>query len=832
MTLETVVEVSGSPIYKLQPRQYEALRQTPLVRKAGAPGPVHIGYGGAAGAGKAMPLREPVVTPYGYRAIGALEIGDKVVTWKGSWAKVIAIHPQPVQPIYKVTFSDGTWARVSGEHLWRYWSVGRLHRRHGERGTEHHIATTAQLRELLDEGRRLAIPVIQAPARLTSSHRWGVRPIPPYTLGVLIGDGCLAPKQSVTFTSADPEIAARVDAECGIENTTKKTNHAVYRLSVKLRDDLGRMGLLVGSPQKHIPHEYLWGPVDDRWDLLRGLMDTDGTVDREKGQASYCTVSERLANDVRQLVCSLGGVATISTKQPFYRNADGKRVDGLLAYTLYIKLPNNADAFHLSRKRDLAGCPQSLYRRISSIEPDGEEEARCITIDDPDGLYLTRDFIVTHNSYLSRAILTLTAFKWTGSTSIIFRRTRPELRDNHIVPFREEVSDMGGRLYAWNATDRVATWANGSRTLFGYLERDDDVYRYQGSAYDLMIFEEATHYSWFQVSWLTRNRLRSSVAGTTPFAVYPSNPGNIGHAWYKRLFIDRNFRPDLNEDPNDYAFVPARVTDNDVLLDRDPKYLARLNSLPEPLRSQLKDGDFEAGAGLALPDLRRDTHLIAAFPVPEHWQRFGSFDWGYQHPFVFSDFAVSEDGVVYLVDTVIGRHLKDREIIERIQDSTLAWERFKYTVAGHDCWNEIKARDTQPTTAERFSQAGLPLVRANTSRVSGLRNLREYVALVGENQEPRFKIMDTPANREVYSCLEGMVVDPDNMEDALKVDADEYGQGGDDPYDLVRYGLASRPITSKAAPPEPLPTENFDPGIDGMIERYQKRTTAKKGRGF
>lgn len=433
-------------------------------------------------------------------------------------------------------------------------------------------------------------------------------------------------------------------------------------------------------------------------------------------------------------------------------------------------------------------------------------------------------------SYLARAVATFAALHWPGSTGIIFRRTFPEVRDNHIVTFRSEVPDTidGQRVYKYLAQDKAIEWSNGSRTLFGYLEQDDDVYRYQGAAYDLMIFEEATHYSWFQVSWLTGNRLRSSVPGTVPFALYPTNPGNRGHAWFKRLFIDRDFRSDLNEDSADYGFVQAKIEDNSALLTNDPGYLKKLNQLPEPLRSQLKGGDWQAGTVTAL-DIRRDSHLIPSFDIPKHWQRFNSFDWGFNHPFSFGHFATDEDGVTYLVDTVRGRHLKDFEIIERISMAGLDLTHSKYTVAGLDCWHEHKAhsqKDSQETTAERFSKAEIPLTRANVGRVSGLKNLRHYLDST-RTGSPRFYILDTPNNRQVFHCLESMVIDPDDVEDVLKIDADDYGIGGDDDYDMVRYALASRPIVTKPPVPE-LPAKDYDRKFEKLVEQLTKRS----GRGF
>ncbi len=433
-------------------------------------------------------------------------------------------------------------------------------------------------------------------------------------------------------------------------------------------------------------------------------------------------------------------------------------------------------------------------------------------------------------SYLARAVAALVALQWPGSTSIIFRRTRPEIRENHIVKFLQEVPDYGGKVYKFNHQESVAEWFNGSRTLFGYLERDDHVYRYQGAEYDLIIFEESTHYSWFQVSWLTGNRLRATVDGSRPFAIYPSNPGNRGHFWYKRLFIDRNYNPDLNENPSDYAFVPARVTDNEVLTTRDPGYIKKLNQLPEPLRSQLRDGDWNAGTGLALEHLSAAKHIIAPFDVPDHWTRFNAFDWGFNHPWIFGHFAADEDGTVFLLESAIGRNHQPWEIIERIKETDgIDWEKSVTTDAGHDCWADYKARgERTPTIADQFGEAGLWLRQANISRVSGLNNMRRYID-PRQFDKPRFFIVDTPTNRKVFSCLESMVVDPDKIEDALKTDADQFGEGGDDPYDMVRYGLASRPIEAKPEPEPPPPdSPEYDKEYYEVIDRLQSNPQKKR----
>lgn len=414
-------------------------------------------------------------------------------------------------------------------------------------------------------------------------------------------------------------------------------------------------------------------------------------------------------------------------------------------------------------------------------------------------------------SYLARATAAGVAHKWPGSTSIIFRKTRDEVIENHVKPFREEVP---GALYDLNMQRLEVYWkATGSYTLFGYLGREDHVYRYQGNSYDCMIFEEATHYTWWMVNWLTGNRLRANVDGADPFALYPSNPGNVGHFWFKRLFVtrDHHYDPELpreewEEDPDNYAFVQAYLEDNKVLMERDPAYVRQLNTLPEPERSWLKDGDWEAGAGLALPELSRRVHMTDVFTPPEHWPWFASFDWGFEHPWVMGIWTINEDGVLYLVDSFFGRRdtapqiaSKAAELMDEKPYIAVRPEDLVSVQAGHDTFHTQRSRgDDTPHRAEALIDEGFPVRKANIDRIHGLNTLREYLAWQNQGPdggpgEPAFYIFDTPGNQRTMGCLESMTTDPDNPEDALKREADEFGEGGDDPYDMVRYGVASRP---------------------------------------
>lgn len=454
-------------------------------------------------------------------------------------------------------------------------------------------------------------------------------------------------------------------------------------------------------------------------------------------------------------------------------------------------------------------------------------------------------------SHLARAVAVYAAFAWPGSTGVIFRETKDQVKKNHINKLFEEVPrEINGRkVWDWNGTDLCATFyvpdpddpsvVYQSRILFSYLRYDEDKFAHQGVEYDYMIFEEATHYEWGTVRWLTGNRLRATRPYCRPFVLYPSNPGNVGHAWYKRLFIDCRYDPALNEDPDDYAFVQALVDDNAILLDRDPQYVHELNTLPEPYRSWLRSGDFTAGLGLALTMLDRRIHIVEPFMPPPHWTVFAGFDWGYAHPFSFGLYCASEDGMVWKMETITGRHLLPDAIAQRCNGRLdaigMPIHKVRYIAAGHDTWDVIRARgESTRTIAEQLQEQGwIQLERANVDRVQGLNNLRDYLAWErrgpgGEDDDPFLRFMDTEGNRRCFDQLETLPSDPDHPEDALKTEADEFGHGGDDMYDETRYALASRPPRPKSVALE-QEAKAWDPEVlayeadEGRRVRNRKR---------
>jgi len=233
-------------------------------------------------------------------------------------------------------------------------------------------------------------------------------PIDPYLLGVLIGDGSLSSKQ-VSFATNDEEIFEHVEhlnehTERGLKyrkvggvGSDREVGHVTIKSDINNRlDDVGLLGKI--SNNKFIPEDYLYNSLDVRIALLQGLMDTDGYVDK-KGTNQYTTVSKELCDNVRELVLSLGGTARVNTKIPTYTH-NGEKKEGQLAYTVTMSFANDIIPFRLQRKVDRYRKRDKYVEQkyVKSITYSHDEEAVCIKVSNPDELYVTRDYVLTHNT--------------------------------------------------------------------------------------------------------------------------------------------------------------------------------------------------------------------------------------------------------------------------------------------------------------------------------------------------------------------------------------------------------------------------------------------------
>lgn len=389
---------------------------------------------GEAGSGKAQPLDAKVLTPVGFKKMGDIVAGDEIITPKGTTSKVLVVHPQGLKEIYKVTFHDGSSTECCGDHLWHVQTPNqRWAKRPGV------VKSLSKIREqdlrYVNRNRfRNYIPLIAQAIDFTCTNSF--RPLDPYVLGALLGDGGFTSKKSwtVTFTSDDThnieKVSHRLPEDDRLVPSSKNAKRYNYRVLGTNTSTALRSLNLYGhkSIDKFIPEQYLWNKASERLELLQGLMDTDGSA-ITAGAAVFNSSSVKLAEGVRWLVQSLGGTASISK-----RTAPQKQGHHL-AYNVHIRMPMGVCPFTLPRKIDYFNCVrhQKPLRGIRSIEYIGEKEAKCITITDPEGLYITDDFIVTHNSSLYEMRLAIL----TGKP---FLRNAPQdLRDWHA-----SVANTGG----------------------------------------------------------------------------------------------------------------------------------------------------------------------------------------------------------------------------------------------------------------------------------------------------------------------------------------------------------------------------------------------------
>jgi phosphate starvation-inducible PhoH-like protein len=359
-----------------------------------------------------------VLTPTGFRSIGSLFAGDEVIGSDGRATRVVGVYPQGKKEVYRVTMTDGTATRCCGEHLWTVLPRARSNRPRAPRVLE--------TRELIGQLRtahnhRHELPLLSAPVAFPVREV----PIDPYALGLLLGDGCLTGSITSSFATEDHELVAALESSLP-ETVVRHKEGCDYVLNHRSRrrgplpnpvSTVVRQLDLWGtySPTKFVPRDYLINSADIRLGVLQGLLDSDGGAVCQEGRTcrvQYGTSSSRLRDDILFLARSLGGVAWWRT-----RTADGRKPGRARgrpvyhrhdAYVVEIRLPPGIEPFRLRRKLDCyrttgGGRPQ---RYITRIEPDGMEETVCIRVAAPDSLYVTDDFILTHNT-LNHAVIIL-----------------------------------------------------------------------------------------------------------------------------------------------------------------------------------------------------------------------------------------------------------------------------------------------------------------------------------------------------------------------------------------------------------------------------------------
>jgi phosphate starvation-inducible protein PhoH and related proteins len=362
--------------------------------------------------GRAQPLSRGVLTPNGFQPIGSLLVGDLVIGSDGRPTPVIGVYPQGNKSVFRVRTQDGASTLCCDEHLWHVFTP-----EDRSRGKPGRVLETREMVSRLRRAHlhRYELPLLSAPAEFEPQ----TVPMDPYALGLLLGDGCLTTKTTPSFTTSDPELAAALNASLdGIELRRKGQYDYVLRhvhghrggvivanpVTATLRE-LGLAG--THSHTKFIPGVYLQNSPNVRIALLQGLLDADGGPVAQDGRTcriQYTTCSEMLRDDVVYLVRSLGGVAYWRRRHAEGRPPGGAKGRPIVhrndSFVMDIRLPHGIEPFRLRRKLEIyrksgGGRPM---RFIYSIEPAGERQTVCIQVAAEDSLYVTDDFLLTHNT--------------------------------------------------------------------------------------------------------------------------------------------------------------------------------------------------------------------------------------------------------------------------------------------------------------------------------------------------------------------------------------------------------------------------------------------------
>lgn len=358
---------------------------------------------GPYGSGKAQPNSIPVPTPFGWTTMGELRKGDYVFDRFGKPTLVLETFPQGKKKVFKIILADGRETLCCENHLWTTYT-----------SKDNFITKTT--REMFNNGTCTKAGAYRYQIPMNKAIEYAAKDfaIDPYVMGVFLGDGCCL-ERDLTLSSQDEEILQEVARLTGFTYHKESLNNYswVFRkngVRVKTREFFKDYPEVIDyAINKKIPEQYKYGSIEQRLNLLQGLLDTDGSIE-PKGRVSFYSCSEQLANDVKELVYSLGMQSGIGIdKRPEKYSSD-------YGYSLSVSCPRKAKEklFRLPRKKKRAESlpvPQRirLVDRVSIVaieELDYEEEMTCILVNNEEHLYLTNDYIVTHNtmSMLAQAV--------------------------------------------------------------------------------------------------------------------------------------------------------------------------------------------------------------------------------------------------------------------------------------------------------------------------------------------------------------------------------------------------------------------------------------------
>ncbi|MEG0178324.1 MAG: phage terminase large subunit [Oscillospiraceae bacterium] len=399
-------------------------------------------------------------------------------------------------------------------------------------------------------------------------------------------------------------------------------------------------------------------------------------------------------------------------------------------------------------------------------------------------------------SWAARVKAVLLALNYRGLQILLLRRTLAELRENHTIPLLKLLRGLA----QYKEQSKEFIFPNGSRIVLGYCAAESDVLQYQGQAYDVIFMEEATQFTEFQFTTLTESNRSSGLCKDKfkPRMYFTCNPGGVGHAWVKRLFIDKDYQN--SERSGDYTFIKALVYENDYLMHNDPDYVRTLENLPEARRKAMLYGDWDIFEGQYFSEFRRDKHVCEPFEIPKHWRRYISLDYG-TDMLAALWIAVNEQGKAYVYRELYeGRDNKKGEggnghiisaAANRLKEE-MHGEEIYSILAPPDLWNA--RQESGKSAAEIFSENGVMLTKTSNKRVNGWLATREWLKFQTQEdgtQAPALRIFNSCYN--LIRTLPAIQHDSKNPEDVAN-EPHEYTHAPD----ALRYFCVYRTYAARA----------------------------------
>ena len=364
---------------------------------------------------------------------------------------------------------------------------------------------------------------------------------------------------------------------------------------------------------------------------------------------------------------------------------------------------------------------------------------------------------------------------------LIIRRSMPELRE--LIDKSRELYPKAFPGCKYKEVEKLWNFPSGAKIEFGFLERDADVYRYQGQAYSWIGFDEITHlpteFSWNYLA----SRLRTTDSEIVPYMRCTANPGGIGATWVKKRYIDPQPANTSFEGADGLTrkFIPARLQDNPFLA-HDGRYEKMLNALPPTQRQQLLDGNWDVAEGAAFTEFNPIDHVITPFELPLHWERTKGIDYGYASESACVWGAVDpSDGTLIIYRELYKKGLLGTELADMLTNMEMDDPFSVGGVLDTACWS--RTGTTGPTVGETLQRAGHKLRRADKNRIQGKIQIHEYLKIT-QSGRPRIQIFNTCPN--LIRELQSIPLDKSNPEDVNT-------HAPDHAYDALRYLIMARP---------------------------------------